>query len=59
MKEFEVKGKYLEKENKKKFSKKIKSLSEKTAKEKTYALIGSKHKVKRRHIEIEEIKEAK
>ncbi len=40
-----------------KFSKEVSANNEKNALEKVYADLGSKHKVKRRFIKIEEVKE--
>ena len=56
---FEVQGKFKQKNENKKFTKKVSAISEKMALEKTMALLGSHHKLKRRNIFIEEIKEAK
>lgn len=61
MKTFSIKGKYRVKTKLgykfEKFNKEIKSNSKKAAIEKLYSEIGSHHKVKRRFIEIEEVKE--
>ena len=56
---FEVTGKFIEKGNEKKFSKTVKALNENNAAERVMCLFGSKHKVKRRHVFIEELKEVK
>ena len=55
---FEITGMYLEGKNMKKFTKKVEAFNEKHAIEKTMSLIGSKHKTKRRNIEIIEAKKA-
>ena len=55
--DFEVKGVFGK--DKKVFSKKVEAKSEKLAREKTLALLGSEHKIKRRLIEISEINELK
>jgi len=57
MKFFEIQGEYTEKGNKKKFTKKVKADSHKFAAEKVMCIMGSKHKIKRRHITIGEVKE--
>lgn len=56
-KNFEIKGTFLEKQKEKKFAKTIEALNENNARLKLFALFGSKHRVKRRHIFIKEIKE--
>ena len=56
---FEVQGKIKNNKIEKKFSKKIVSLNENTAMEKVLSLFGSKNKLKRRNIEINEVKEVK
>ncbi|MCD6434372.1 MAG: 50S ribosomal protein L18a [Candidatus Diapherotrites archaeon] len=53
--QFEVTGKYKEKRDWKPFRKIIDAKNEKLAEEYTLSLIGSKHKVKRRHIIIQKI----
>jgi large subunit ribosomal protein LX len=58
-KAFEVSGEYEEKGARKRFRSIIKSLNEKTAAEKTMATLGSKHRIKRRNIYLNEIKEWK
>jgi ribosomal protein L20A (L18A) len=57
MKLFEVKGEFTEKKKKRKFTKTIKAASHRFAAEKALCLMGSKHRVKRRHIVLLEIKE--
>jgi len=59
MKMFEVSGKFIQKGNERKFAKKIEAQTEFAAAEKTMALFGSNYKIKRRHVFIEELKEAK
>lgn len=56
---FELNGKYLEKGNWKKFSRIIEANSDKLAREKAFCLFGSEHKVQRRHIKIDSVKEYK
>ena len=56
-KEFTVTGKFTEKGREKKFSKKISCLNEAQARERTMQLFGSKNRIKRRNILIEEVKE--
>ena len=58
-KTFEVTGTFLEKKQEKKFAKKVKAVNEKYAVEKILAGIGSKHRSKRRHIKISQVKEVK
>ena len=53
--EFEVKGIFNNGSSQKTFSKIVKANNEKHAKEITYCLFGSKHKCKRREINISEI----
>ena len=57
-KKFEVQGKIKGKQEKK-FSKTVNSLNENTAIERVLSLFGSKNKLKRRDIEINEVKEVK
>jgi ribosomal protein L20A (L18A) len=57
MKFFEVKGEFSERGKKKKFTKKVKAESHKFAAEKIMCLMGSKHRIKRRHIALSEVKE--
>jgi len=59
MKNFEAVGRFIEKGNEKKFTKKVSAVSESAAAEKIMSLFGSNHKVKRRHIFIEDLKETK
>lgn len=59
MKSFEIKGDFKEGGKQKRFTKVITALNQNTAKEKTLSLMGSKHKVKRIHINIESIQETK
>ncbi len=55
MKKFEITGEM----KKEKFVKKINAETEKRAIEKTFALIGSAHKIKQREMKIIEVKEVK
>ena len=57
MKNFEIMGIFLVKGKEHKFSKKLSALNEGLAAERIYTLMGSKHKLKRRNIQISEIKE--
>lgn len=62
MKAFRVKGKFLMgksimSKNWQRFSKEVASLNKEEAKERIYSDLGSKHRVKRRNIRIEEIDE--
>lgn len=57
MRFFEVKGEFGQKGKKRKFTKRVKAESHGFATEKIMCLIGSKHKVKRRHIVLSEVKE--
>lgn len=59
MKSFELIGEYFEKSNWKKFSRTITAQSEKLAKEKILCLFGSEHKIPRRRIKVNEVKEVK
>lgn len=59
MKDFELSGEYFEKNDWKKFSRVVSALSEKNAKEKLLSLFGSEHKIARRQIKINEVKEFK
>ncbi|MEM3526425.1 MAG: 50S ribosomal protein L18Ae [Candidatus Jordarchaeaceae archaeon] len=56
VKVFRVKGMFIGKKDKFPFVKDVRALKEEEAKETIYSIIGSKHKVKRKHIRIEEIK---
>ena len=58
MERFEVKGVFRIKGKLFKFSKQVEAGNENRAKEIIFSLFGSRHRVKRRHIEIEEIKKA-
>jgi large subunit ribosomal protein LX len=53
---FRLKGTFTGKREKFTFIKEIRALSEEEAKEIIYSEIGSKHKVKRKHIQFEEVK---
>jgi large subunit ribosomal protein LX len=59
MKNYEIQGKFKTKGKENKFSKKLSALNDKLAKEKVMNLMGSKHKLKRRQITINEIQEVK
>lgn len=55
---YEVKGYFkMGRTSHQKFTKQVEAENEEFAKEKIYSIIGSKHRVKRRNIEIKEIKE--
>ncbi|WGI16766.1 50S ribosomal protein L18Ae [Methanonatronarchaeum sp. AMET-Sl] len=55
--EFEVNGYFDMGSNKnQKFKKVIEAENEETAREKIYSILGSKHRAKRRQIQIKEIK---
>jgi large subunit ribosomal protein LX len=56
---FEVQGTIKSSKMQKKFTKQVSSLNENTAMEKIFSLFGSKNKLKRRDIEINEVKEVK
>ena len=56
---FEVKGEIQEKGGKKPFSKKVKAKTESFATEKAICLFGSKNKIKRNKIFVQETKEVK
>ncbi len=58
-KDFTVKGTMMEKKNEKSFTKTIRAENEKAARETTFSLFGSKHKIKRRNISIKEIREGR
>ena len=58
MKVFEISGEYKKKGEKKKFTTKTKAQSHGFASEKAMCLIGSRHKVRRRDIVLNEVKEA-
>ena len=57
MKIFEVSGQYTQKGNTIKFAMKVKAESNSYAADKVLCLIGSKHKIKRRQITLNETKE--
>ena len=59
MKMFEVRGKFRQKGEMKNFTKNVSAPTESAAAEKTMALFGSNYKIKRRHVFIEELKEAR
>jgi ribosomal protein L20A (L18A) len=59
LKKFEVQGKIKSDKMEKKFSKIIDSINENTAIDKVLGLFGSKNRIKRRDIEINEVKEVK
>jgi large subunit ribosomal protein LX len=54
---FRIKGKFMMGERMQPFTKEIAALNQKNAIEKIYCDLGSKHRVKRNKIIIEEIKE--
>ncbi len=56
-KKFEIKGTFTEKNTEKKFTKTVNALNENTAKHKLFADFGSKHRLKKRQIKIDAIKE--
>jgi len=58
-KTFAIEGAYKEKGGLKKFSKEIKAVNENYATEKTLAIFGSKHRLKRGAISITKIEEKK
>lgn len=53
---FRVKGTFMGKNEKFTFIKEIRALNEEDAKEIVYSEIGSRHRVKRKHIKFEEVK---
>lgn len=53
---FEVKGTFLMGENWMPYTKVIAAPNENQAKERTFAVIGSKHNLKRRYIRVEAVK---
>jgi large subunit ribosomal protein LX len=62
MKAFRVKGKFIMgksimSKNWQRFTKEVASLNKEEAKERVYSDLGSKHRVKRRNIKVEEIGE--
>ncbi|MDD1689445.1 MAG: 50S ribosomal protein L18a [Methanoregula sp.] len=56
---FEVKGSFLMGEDWMPYTKVIEAPNEKQAEERTFAVIGSKHKLKRRYIKIDGVKAVK
>ncbi|MBS3057182.1 MAG: 50S ribosomal protein L18a [Candidatus Diapherotrites archaeon] len=58
-KKYEFSGKYFERGEGKKFTKSISALNEARAKDLLYSLMGSKHKLRRHNITIEECREKK
>lgn len=56
---FILKGEFRMGGWKQEFNKEVTASNEESAKEKLYAELGSKHKVKRRFIKVEEIKSEK
>jgi len=54
-KTFTISGTYQDRGEMKKFSKEVSAQNENYAREKTFSLIGSKHKVKRNAIAIKEV----
>ena len=59
MKQFEVKGKYQEKQTWKPYTKVISAQNERQVQERIYNIIGSKHRLKRMYIQIDTISEHK
>ncbi len=60
MKAFEVSGQFIESRRKwQPFALEVAAADETAAKEKTLALMGSRHKVKRKYIQIENVKSLK
>jgi len=57
MKVYRIKGKFLMGKIWQPFSKEFIGENEEEAKERMYSIIGSRHRVKRRMIKVEEIKE--
>jgi large subunit ribosomal protein LX len=53
---FEVKGSFLMGEDWMPYTKVIEAPNEKQAEERTFAVIGSKHKLKRRYIKVDAVK---
>ncbi|MFH1545150.1 MAG: 50S ribosomal protein L18Ae [archaeon] len=56
---FEAKGKLVKKDFERSFSKKVSAFNERNARELVFSLFGSKNKLKRRNILINELKEVK
>ncbi len=59
MTRFEVKGEYVLKDKPWKFTKEVETVNENMAREKTFALMGSKHRLKRSKIKILEVSKLK
>ena len=57
--DFEVKGTFREKKEDKNFRLEFESLNENTARQKALSTMGSRHRVKRIHVKIESVKQAK
>jgi large subunit ribosomal protein LX len=57
VKVYRIKGRFLMGERMQTFTKEYRAISERNAIEKAYSDFGSKHKVKRNRIKIEEVKE--
>lgn len=55
---FLFRGWFMKKGKKYKFTKELEAESEKLAIEKLFSLLGSNHKVKRRHIHVESVEKA-
>lgn len=56
---FEVKGSFLMGEDWMPYTKVVEAPNEKQAEERTFAVIGSKHKLKRRYIKVDGVKPVK
>lgn len=56
---FEISGQYKEKGKIRTFTRKVQAFNENNAIDVLLSLVGSEHKVKRRHVEITEAKELK
>jgi large subunit ribosomal protein LX len=59
LKQFEITGKYQERQAWKPYTKVLTAPNEKQAQERIYNIIGSKHRLKRMYIQIEKITECK
>lgn len=59
LKLFEAKGKLVKRDFERSFSKKVEAVNERNARELVFSLFGSKNKLKRRNILINELKEVK
>jgi len=57
MKTFDVTGSFIERGEEKKFRKTVNAFNSNNATEKTLSLFGSKHRIKRNAIAINEVKE--